>query len=333
MADRRETLKLIKDYARKEIVFALAHLPGTRRFVFGGSDSMVYDVDFGSENPQPHAIGSHDSYVTGIAIAGRRAISGSYDGRLIWWDLDSQERLYEVSAHAKWIRDVTASSDGKTIASVADDMVCRVWAAETSEKRFELRGHEAFTPHHFPSMLYACALTPDGQHIATGDKVGHVVVWNLTTGQAEATFEVPVMYTWDPAQRRHSIGGIRSLAFSPDGNRLAVGGMGKVGNIDHLEGLARVEVFDWRRGERTHEYPGDTFRGLVERLLFLPGGDRLLAVGGTNDGFLMLFDLSSKTPRLQEKIAFHVHDAVIDDAPGTLFLAGHGKIATYEWKA
>ena len=95
------------------------------------------------------------------------------------------------------------------------------------------------------------------------------------------------MYTWDPIQRRHSIGGIRALAFSPDGNRLAVGGIGKIGNIDHLEGPARVEVFDWRKGQRTHEFPGDGTKGLVERLLFLPDGDRLLAVGGANDGFLM----------------------------------------------
>ena len=37
---------------------------------------------------------------------------------------------------------------------------------------------------------------------------------------------------------------------------LAVGGIGKIGNIDHLEGKARVEVFDWQKGERTHEFPG-----------------------------------------------------------------------------
>ena len=97
-------------------------------------------------------------------------------------------------------------------------------------------------------MLFACAISPDARHLATGDKVGHVVVWDLETGQKLTdAAKRPGMYTWDPVQRRHSIGGIRSLAFSPDGTQLAVGGIGKIGNIDHLDGKARVEVFDWQR--------------------------------------------------------------------------------------
>ena len=47
---------------------------------------------------------------------------------------------------------------------------------------------------------------------------------------------------WDPKARIHSIGGIRSLAFSTDSTQLAVGGTGKINNIDHLEALARVEI-------------------------------------------------------------------------------------------
>ncbi len=122
------------------------------------------------------------------------------------------------------------------------------------------------------------------------------------------------MYTWDPVQRRHSIGGIRSLAFSPDGFKLAVGGIGMISNIDHLDGKARVEVFDWRGG-RTHEFIEDKVKGLVERLEFHPAGDWLIAAGGDNAGFLMFLDLKTKATVLtQEKAPMHIHDTTFDES-------------------
>lgn len=334
MPENPPTLKDVKQLSRPDMVFALAHVPGGRRLIFGGSDFGVYDVDFAQEKPEPRKLGAHESYANAVAIAGRAAVSGGYDGRLIWWDLDSSAgpMIRNVEAHAKWIRDVAASPDGALVASVADDLVCRVWDAQTGEKRLELNGHAAQTPHHFPSMLYACAFSPDGRHLATGDKVGHIVVWDVTIGAQAAALEAPTMYTWDPKQRRHSIGGIRSLAFSPDGSRLAVGGMGQVGNIDHLEGNTRVEVFDWRDAKRTHEFPGETFKGLVERLIFLPDGDRLLAAGGANDGFLMLLDLKAKSVLLQEKAPSHVHDATLGDTPDLIFTCSPNSIVAHELK-
>jgi WD40 repeat protein len=330
MPENRPSLKVVKELRRKEMVFALAHVPGGQRLIFGGSDFGVYDVDLAAEKPEPRKLGGHGSYVSGLAIAGRRAVSGGYDGRLIWWDLGSGGPAREVEAHAKWIRDVASTADGSVVASVADDMVCRLWDGETGQKLHELSGHAERTPHHFPSMLYTCAFSPDGRHVATADKVGHIAIWEVATGRRAAALEAPAMYTWDPKQRRHSIGGIRALAFSPDGSLLAVGGVGPIGNIDHLDGPARVEVFDWRKAKRTHEFPGETPKGLVERLLFLPKGDRLLAVGGANDGFLMLLDLTTKAATLQEKAAAHVHDAAPGDTPGLIFSAGHGGLAAFE---
>src|SRR5262249_10865294 len=159
--------------------------------------------------------------------------------------------------------------------------------------------------HHFPSMLFTCAFTPDGRHVATADKVGHIVVWDVASGQSVARLEAPVMYTWDPVQRRHSIGGVRAPAVSTEGPTVAPGGIGKIGNIDHLEGLARVEVFDWRKGERTHEFPGEKTKGLVERLEFHPQEEWLLAAGGANDGFLMFLDLKAKSILSAEKAPMH----------------------------
>jgi WD40 repeat protein len=327
-------LKLVKELKRDEIVFALGRVPGSGRLIFGGSDFRVYDVDLAAEKPEPHALGDHghDSFVTSLAVAGsRHCVSGGYDGKLIWWDVESGARIRTIDAHARWIRDVAATLDGATIASVADDMVCRLWDAETGALRHELRGHEAQTPHRYPSMLFTCAFSPDGQFLATADKVGHVVVWDAAAARPAATLEAPIMYTWDPVQRRHSIGGIRSLAFTPDGTRLAVGGIGKIGNIDHIESPARIEVFQWRTGERLSEL-ADLPKGLVERLLFLPDGNRLVAAGGANDGFLLLLDVKAKSVLVQEKVAAHVHDAAFGDNAETLFTAAHGKLGVYALK-
>jgi WD40 repeat protein len=310
----------------------MERLPDTRRILIGGSDFHVREIDFAEDKPEPRTLGSHDSYVTGLALAGPWAVSGGYDGRLIWWDLESRARVRGVEAHQKWIRKVAATPDGKTIVSVGDDMVCRIWDAANGSLLRELRGHAEMTPHHFPSMLFACAISSDGRYVATGDKVGHVVVWEIASGKSLATLEAPGMYTWDPTQRRHSIGGIRALAFSPDGERLAVGGIGKINNIDHLEGKARVEVFDWRKGERTHEFPGDKMIGLVEHLVFHPESDWLLAAGGNNDGFFMFFDLKAKSLLAQEKVGMHVHDVALDVSSSTLVAAGHGKILLYAMK-
>lgn len=182
-------------------------------------------------------------------------------------------------------------------------------------------------------MLYAAAFAPDGKFLATGDKVGHVVVWDTASGKETATLEAPVMYTWDPVQRRHSIGGIRSLAFSPDGKALAVGGMDKVGNIDHLEGKMRVEVFDWATAQRTHELKGDKFNGLVNKVAFGPDGAWLLAAGGANDGHLQFYDLKTSKALRQEKVAVHIHDAVLNEAMDTIYVAGHNKVLTFGMKA
>jgi WD40 repeat protein len=326
-----DKLKMVKDVSPRGMIFRLARVPGTSRFYAAGSEGKVFEIDLSAAKPEFKELGSHNSYLYGLALFGSAVVSGGYDGRLVWWDPAMRTQVRAVEAHAKWIRNIAVSPDGKLLASVADDMVCRLWDADGKPVR-ELRGHPEKTPHHFPSMLYAVAFSPDGKFLATGDKVGHIVVWETGTGKQAATLEAPVMYTWDPVARRHSIGGLRSLAFSPDSKLLAAGGIGKIGNIDHLEGKARVEVFDWAAGKRTHEFPGDKFNGLVNSLRFHPEGAWLLGGGGANDGFLMFFNLDAKKAVRQEKVAAHVHDLVLGDGGDTVTVAGHSKIMVFEMK-
>jgi WD40 repeat protein len=329
MAANPAKLKRVKELSTRGVVFCMARVPGTSRFFVGGADFKVYAVDLSAAKTEFKELGAHESYVTGLALAGKTLVSGGYDGRLIWWDAQTGTRARSVEAHSKWIRNVVASPDGNVIASVADDMVCRLWDAAGGKLLRELRGHQEVTPHHFPSMLYACSFSPDGKYVASGDKVGHIVVWEAATGKPATTLEAPGMYTWDPVQRRHSIGGIRTLAFAPDGRSLAAGGIGRIGNIDHLDGPSRVEVFDWAKGQRTQEFSDSKFKGLIECLRFHPQGAWLLGGGGANDGFLTFFDTGGGKIVRQEKLPMHVHDLALGDGADVVYAAGHGKIAVF----
>lgn len=326
-------LKVARTVDRSGIAFCVARVPGTARLFYGAGDAKVYELDFAAEKPEAKEMSGHTGYVLGIALAGKQVVSGAYDGKLIWWDSETREKVREVAAHGKWIRGVVASPDGKVVASVADDMLCKLWNADTGEPLRTLAGHEPLTPQHYPSMLYGCCFSADGRLVATCDKVGHIVVWDIASGEKLAALEAPVMYTWDPRQRRHSIGGARSVAFSPDGRLLAVGGTGQINNIDHLEAYERTEIFDWREGKRLFEIVGDKFKGLAEAMQFHPSGNWLIAAGGSTDGFVKFIDAASGKVVSQEKSPVNLHGFVLGDTGDSLIAVGHGKLVSFEFKA
>ncbi len=324
-----DTLKQAKDFQLPYIAFGVARLPESDTVFLGASDFKVYSANLTAGKLEPKELYAHESYVTGVALAGKNLVSCSYDGRLIWWDIDAAKQIRSVEAHSKWIRKVIASPDGKLVVSVADDMACKVWDAATGKLIHDLRGHPEKTPNDFPSMLYAVAFSADGKQLATGDKTGRVVIWDVASGKELSALESPGMYTWDKVQRLHSIGGIRSLAFSPDGKQLAVGGMGKVGNIDHLEGKARIEVFDLAGGKSQWMYESDKFKGLVNRLEWASDGSWLLGAGGAGEGFFLFNDVSAKKSLRQEKLPMHVHDFAINADATEIVSAGHNKLTIH----
>jgi WD40 repeat protein len=325
-------LRTIREISRSGINFSLARIANSSRLLLASSEQKVFEIDASQANPPPQIRADHGRYVTSVRLRGNIAVSGGYDNRLIWWDVEANRLIRAVDAHTRQLRQLAISPDGARIASVGDDMVCRLWNFQTGDRLHELRGHEERTPNHFGSMLYCCAFSNDGTKLATGDKVGRVCIWNAHTGEKLSTVEVPTLYTWDPVHRIHSIGGIRSLAFSPDGKEIAVGGIARIGNIDHLESQPRVEVHDWARRQRVHEFQG-TQAGICNRLIWHPNNLWLFGSGGAGNGFALFYNMRERSMIQHMTVPMHIHDSVFSEDFTILYHAGHGKVVVQELRA
>lgn len=321
-----------KNLSSSDIVFGAAKVDQQPELFFGSSDAKLYAVDLASEKTErvPFEETKHTSYITDLVSTSSTLISCSYDRQLCWWDAKKRTLIRAVEAHEKWIRRMAVSPDYQWVASVADDMTCKIWNAESGELFKTLSGHQEMTPNHYPSMLYAVAWSHDGNRIATADKTGIIHLWDVKAGSIIKTLEAPVFYTWDPRARRHSIGGVRSVALSPDGKLLAAGGIGKIGNIDHLGGKARIEVFDTESGERIHEIESNENKGLVERIQFSKDSRRMFSVGGDHKGFIFIHDAKTGESLLEEKYDTHIHDLVVDKSESAVLTVGHNRVTS--WK-
>ncbi|KYC38799.1 hypothetical protein WA1_34930 [Scytonema hofmannii PCC 7110] len=102
--------------------------------------------------------------------------------------------------HSGWIRCVSFSLDGKTLASASDDKTIKLWESTTGKEITTLRGHT--------ERVRSISFSPDGKTLASASDDKTIKLWNLTTNQEITTL------------RRHTTE-VRSISFSPDGKTLA----------------------------------------------------------------------------------------------------------------
>ena len=93
-------------------------------------------------------------------------------------------------------------------------------SAQQPKLRDTLKGHTA--------SVFCVAYSPDGRTLASGDRDGTIMLWDLKTSKERATL------------KGHTAG-VQSVAYSPDGKTLASGGED---DTIKLWGLKRAEKPD-----------------------------------------------------------------------------------------
>ena len=330
-------LATLQHTAETPLLFASCYDAASGSYYGAGIDFAVWRLDTRAEKPAAEKKWSHhDNYISALAWLDGTIISSGYDRRIVWTRADSGEKVREVTAHDGWIRDLVLLPGGQQIATVADDMLVKLWDAASGNLIRTFEGHERQSPEGFATAIYAIAASFDGKYLASGDRIGHVCLWEVESGKQVTRLKAPEFYTYDRRTRDRSIGGIRAVLFLPDG-RLAIGGLGPVSNVDGFVGPARFELWDWQ-AEKMLLRCQDKHHAILDHLEFLPEQNLMIGGGGGDAGpFLGFWDITSKpadgvTPVLHKgKPKSHIHHFVFDPAGPRILAAGYGGFQIWDF--
>ncbi|HKB34906.1 MAG TPA: PQQ-binding-like beta-propeller repeat protein, partial [Gemmataceae bacterium] len=149
---------------------------------------------------------------------------------------------------------------------------------------------------HSSGVLSVC-FSPDGKRIASADAAGTVLVWETGTGKIVASRKLPGEALPD---ERLKYPVVLRMAFTPDGKRLALGGVGHSGRVWDL--LADKDAFVLAR------QAGSVVQGMAVH----PSGKRLATAG--SDGVVRVHDAEAGKELLT--LRGHFEQPETDDPPG-----------------
>jgi len=220
-------------------------------------------------------------------------------------------REVAFSGHTGLVDTLRFSADGRTLLSSGWDKTVRIWGLNDSESEFG----EELARLSTGVEIYSAAISPDGRTVAVAGLDG----LSLVKALRGAGVRTPVLFLtavggvddrvegleagggglslWDWAGggglRRPSrpVGVSRSIAFSPDGRLLAVGGYDR-----------GIHLIDVQTGRVESSLPGH--RDVIRKLAFAADGGRLLSL--SYDGRFKSWDVASG----KESVGFSALDDV-----------------------
>ncbi len=319
--DKGDTRKKID--AHLGVVYAVAFSRDGRRLVTGGEDRLVkvWRADtlaeerslYGFTSPILAATVSPDG--ARVAAAGGSSRTLNPGGELRMWDLLPPRPALEVKSQT-YYNTAAFSPDGRLIGGCGGEGVVRLWDAATGA---EVRALTGLKPNVYDlafsrdglrvvaagqsgqvavwetaagrlvhtvggkEYLIRSAVSPDGRTVATGAIGETVRLFDAETGQQTGTLNLP-----GPASGRRTGRSAVTLAFSPDGRRLAVAQAGG-------QESSVVSVWDTASWRRLALLDGPS--NIVNTLAFSPDGRRLAAAVGrdmaTLPGELLVWDTAA----------------------------------------
>jgi WD40 repeat protein len=276
----------------------------------------VWDAETGKLE---HVLKGHTGSVASIAFSpdGQRIASGSWDDTVKVWDVTIGKEIFTFDGHRDMVSCVAFTPDGKRIASGADQCI-KIWDATSGAVYSTLRGQPvgtlAFSPDGkriaasagfgdvpikvwdvatgqemltLPDCSDCVVFSPDGKRIAS-----EYIPENVKFRDDMSSNEFGIQL-WDSASgrktltlKRHSAG-VRSVAFSPDGKRLASAG-----------GDGAVMLWDATNGKRLLTCFGHS--GAVGPVAFSPDGKRIAS--GGEDRTVKVWDVATGTEIMTLKL-------------------------------
>jgi len=253
--------------------------PDGKRIASGGPDKMVkiWDVVTGQEALAFEGAADFDK-VKSVSFSpdGTRVVSGGDDMKVNVWDVETGQKILTLAGHSGAVSSVCFSPDGTRIASSGHVDSVKVWDAETGQEMFTQEGHSSFV-----------TFSSDGRWIvSSGDLT--VKIWDADTGQESLVFDI-------------QLNEVTTLAVSPDGKRIAGGGMLLQDTSFNPTqwSCGAIKVLDTETGRelltlRGKGSPWNYFRDYLYAITcvrFSPDGKRI--VSSSHDKTVKVWDISS----------------------------------------
>jgi len=257
-------------------LFRIKISPNGKKLVTAGSDWTAKILDIETGKVLRILKGHSDSVFSAkFSSDGKKIITASGDSTAKIWNVFKDSDVIKFKEHDKGISSVGFSPDGMMFLTASHDNSIQIWDYKTGEKLQTLSNHRG--------GISSAVFSPDSKVVLSGDwgnlkengyKEGTAYLWDIQSGNEIARFE-------------GHIGGVSSVAFSPDGEKILAGQWGIEQNSGYKYGVARL--WDSRTGEEIRVLDGHS--SWVSGVAFSPDGN--MAITGSGDRTVKLWDLTS----------------------------------------